>query len=589
MKDEMPSQRQQDTPKKWHIGDKIEARYEVRDIKKGGMGIVYIVLDHHWNRMFALKTFQDKFLWEENAIDRFINEAMTWVNLGKHTNIVFANFVKTIEGKPYIFLEYIEGGDLSRYIGKLDIPHALDFAIQFCNGMDYAHKTLGLIHRDIKPQNAMITTREVMITTGEVLKVTDFGLAKAVKESVVLEGLDRGDSIVSRGMGTRFYMPPEQFLEEEQMRFHFPSRNVTTRSDIYSFGVTFYHVLTGSLPFLDEEQIFTLNPLSPKSLNPDIPKELDLLLMKCLEKHPQNRYPSFESLISELVRTYHALPREQRVFGKTYVVKGKKGYLTAEGWSNRGMSLVALGRYPEAIDCCDKALERNPRDAFAWTNKGNALASTERHAEAIGCYDKALEITPRDAGMWMNKGASLASLGRFPEAIDCCDKALEIDPGDAEVWGNKGAFLKDMGKFPEAIDCCDRALEIDPGKALCWNIKGEALKALARHLEAIYCYDKALNINPRLVQAWVNKGTSLVFLGRHPEAIECYDKSLRIDPRYALAWGKKGSCLQQTGRYPEAIYCIKKFVELAPPKYVSLVKEAKAAISQLEKKCIASG
>ena len=139
----------QNNPKPWEIGYKILNRFKILDIIKGGMGIVYIVHDNKWNRKFAIKTFQDKFLWDEKVIQRFMAEAETWTELERHTNIVFANFVIRVEGKPLIFLEYIDSGDLNHFIGKMGITESLDFAIQFCSGMEYVYQKNGIIHRDI--------------------------------------------------------------------------------------------------------------------------------------------------------------------------------------------------------------------------------------------------------------------------------------------------------------------------------------------------------------------------------------------------------------------------------------------------------
>ena len=615
MKPQTPPRRERASPGMWQVGDRIQDRYEIQDIKWGAMGIVYIALDHEWDRMFAIKTFQDKFLWDEDAIDRFMNEAETWVNLERHTNIVFANFVQKIEGKPYIVLEYIKGGDLSRYIGKLDIPHALDFAIQFCNGMDYAYKKLGVIHRDIKPQN-------VMITTEGVLEVTDFGLAKAVGQRVLGEKLEVGSLVVSRGMGTPVYMPSEQFPEEIQKRFHCPPREVTTRSDIYSFGVTFYQVLTGRLPFATIEQIFTQNPLNPQALNPHIPNQLNLLLLNCLKSDTRARCESFTELIGQLIEIYHALPREQKIFGKRYVIKGKKEPLTAIDWSNKGISLGELGRHQEAIDCLNKALELeinpryasalvwinkghvltklgrhqeaiachdkalgiNPRNALAWNNKGSALTALGRHQKAIAYFDKALGINPRNALAWNNKGSVLTKLGRHQEAIAYFDKALEINPRDAGAWNNKGYALTALGRHQKAIAYFDKALEIDSRYALAWNNKGYVLGKLARHQEAIAYFDKALEIDSRYALAWNNKGYDLRKLGRHREAIACYDKALEINPRHAGAWYNKGISLRDLGRHQEAIACFRKFIELAPPQDASYVRQVEKVIRKIEQK-----
>ena len=181
------SERTEPQRRAFNIGDKILNRYEVKTVLGGGMGDVYIALDADWNQLFAIKTFKDEYLGSEEAINRFMREAETWVDLERHTNIVFANFVQKIPqvyGKPYIFLEFIYGDaryslDLRGYIGHLDIPQALDFAIQFCTGMCYAlEKFPDLVHRDIKPDN-------VMITKDRVAKITDFGLVKILDESKI--------------------------------------------------------------------------------------------------------------------------------------------------------------------------------------------------------------------------------------------------------------------------------------------------------------------------------------------------------------------------------------------------------------------
>ena len=197
----------------WDIGYKILNRWEITDIKKGGMGIVYIARDHEWDRIFAIKTFQDKFIWDEVVIQRFIEEAKIWTKLERHTNIVFANFVLKIEGKPLLFLEYIDGGNLEPFIGNLTIEESLDFAIQFCTGMEYAFNKRKVIHRDIKPGNVMVQ-KDPRFRFGHAYKITDFGLVKVLGNEIF------GGSVkVSGGIGTLLFMPPEQFPGQTQDGF----------------------------------------------------------------------------------------------------------------------------------------------------------------------------------------------------------------------------------------------------------------------------------------------------------------------------------------------------------------------------------
>ena len=561
-------------PVPWDIGYKIEDRYEIIDIKKGGMGIVYIAHDHewdknhNWDKNIAIKTFQDKYLWDEEVIQRFMAEAEIWTELEIHTNIVFANFVQRIEGKPLLFLEFIDGGNLEPFIGKLTIYETLDFAIQFCTGMEYAYQNLGVIHRDIKPGNVMVQ-KDPRFRFGYAYKITDFGLVKVLGDGFL------NDSVkVSTGMGTLPFMPPEQFPKRIQEKFSFKGE-VSTRSDIYSFGVTLYLLLTGKLPFVDMNEIFTKKPERPMYLNPKIPESPDILIIKCLEKNPDKRYTDFTELKEKLVELYNDLT------GERYAIVGKKETFTDLDWSNKGMALDELGKHSEAIVCFNQALEINPKYEGAWNSKGLALKKLGNLEEAIVCFNQALEINPRYEGAWNSKGNALGYLGNLQEAIVFFNQALEINPRYFEAWSNKGLALKKLGNLEEAIVCFNQALEINPRSFESWSNKGNALGDLGKHREAIICYDNALKINPRDEATWLNKGVALHELGNVEEAIVCNDKALEINPKFAPAWSNKGVALHKLGKIRQAIGCFEKFIELASPQDASQIEHAKQLINKL--------
>jgi hypothetical protein len=261
----------------WQVGERLHDRWEIYNILKGGMGIVYIVYDQEFYEPFAVKTFQDEvFSRSPDIAERFTREALTWINLDSHPNVVQARMVHHIQGKPYLFLEYVSGGDLSQWIGTprltKNLPQALHFALQFCDGMNYAISKGLSVHRDIKPQNCLVTQDDV-------LKITDFGLAKVFDNTeahgeeplkapdmrpqeragilgrLLTKGrgksvgsnrfhhVDRGRLSVSRtgmGAGTVTHMAPEQFDD---------AKHVDLRADIYSFGVMLFQMITGQLPF----------------------------------------------------------------------------------------------------------------------------------------------------------------------------------------------------------------------------------------------------------------------------------------------------------------------------------------------------
>jgi serine/threonine protein kinase len=166
------------------VGDWIGDRFEIFDVHEGGMSLVYVVHDHMvqcGRSVVALKTLKDELLGNKVRRSRFAKECRIWVQLGQHPNIVQAHAVEIIEGKPYVILELVQGGDLIRWIGspRLDLGQALRFGAQFCQGMEHALRQGLNCHRDVKPGNMLITEEGL-------LKITDFGLARICEEMVAV-------------------------------------------------------------------------------------------------------------------------------------------------------------------------------------------------------------------------------------------------------------------------------------------------------------------------------------------------------------------------------------------------------------------
>jgi serine/threonine protein kinase len=166
------------------VGDWIADRFEIFDIHEGGMSLVYVVHDHlgkSGRTVVALKTLKDELLSHRIRRSRFATECRLWVQLGQHPNIVQAHAVEILEGKPYVVMELVQGGDLIRWIGtpRLDLPQTLRFGVQFCQGMEHAGRQGLSCHRDVKPGNLLITEQGV-------LKITDFGLARICEEMVAV-------------------------------------------------------------------------------------------------------------------------------------------------------------------------------------------------------------------------------------------------------------------------------------------------------------------------------------------------------------------------------------------------------------------
>ena len=166
----------------FEVGDWIGGRFEIFDVHEGGMGLVYVVNDQSNGpgpQVVALKTLRGELLKSRVRVSRFATECRLWVQLGEHPNIVRAHSVEIFDGRPYVVLELIQGGDLNRWIGspRLNLTQALRFGYQFCLGMEHALRQGLHCHRDVKPAN-------LMVTEDGTLKITDFGLARISEEMI---------------------------------------------------------------------------------------------------------------------------------------------------------------------------------------------------------------------------------------------------------------------------------------------------------------------------------------------------------------------------------------------------------------------
>ena len=266
------------------IGMLIADRYEILEkVGTGGMADVYKSKDHTLNRYVAVKVLKQEFSENANFVSKFRVEAQAAAGL-MHPNIVNVYDVGEEKGIYYIVMELVDGITLKNYIakrGRIGYKEAVTIALQVSMGLEAAHRN-HIIHRDIKPQNIIIS-RE-----GKV-KVTDFGIAKAATS----------DTITSNVMGSVHYTSPEQarggFSDE--------------KSDVYSLGVTLYEMLTGEVPFDGETTVaIAIRHIqeampSPRSINPDIPYSVDQIVLKCCEKSPDRRYQNMQELAADLKKS----------------------------------------------------------------------------------------------------------------------------------------------------------------------------------------------------------------------------------------------------------------------------------------------
>ncbi|QEH35843.1 Serine/threonine-protein kinase PknD [Aquisphaera giovannonii] len=341
------------------VGDWIGDRFEIFDVHEGGMSWVYVVHDHRaasGRAVVALKTLRDDLLRNRIRRTRFATECRLWVQLGRHPNIVQAHAVEILDGRPYVMLELVQGGDLIRWIGtsRLDLPRALRFGIQFCQGMEHAGRQGLSCHRDIKPGN-------LMVAEDGTLKITDFGLARICEEMVAGQAALPDGSIplaaapqspqpilfsdprdeapraapahatpagersprvgttqdqstgeyalepeesenprltrIGARLGTGAYMAPEQFAD---------AASADVRADIYAFGVVLFEMIAGRLPFSGRsiEMLARQHTrYQPPSLVPSLARPyarmapaVDAAVQRCLRKDPAERFQTMPEL-----------------------------------------------------------------------------------------------------------------------------------------------------------------------------------------------------------------------------------------------------------------------------------------------------
>ncbi len=392
---------------KWVKGGQLNSRFEILNVLEGGQGIVYVVRVHGSQAIYAAKTFREEALLRNPQIaDRFKErEALAWIKLDPHMNLTRAHFVENIENRPFLFLEYVSGGDLSRWIVRLrqNLAQMLHFAVQFCDGMEHVLSHGIVAHRDVKPTNCLVTEDRI-------LKVTDFGLIKRRDEHSEWDYEVRADlppfgSQTGESAGTPEYMAPEQFVN---------STLVDWRADLYSFGIMLFEMITGERPFCTPDRrdygrlhLHTVPPQLPAVTGPEAPvrAELNDLIQYCLIKDPRNRPESFGAVRAKLSLLHRRLTGVE----VTLPVQGKE--LDAVELSNKGVGLITLGHSEDALQYLNKALVINPHSSFAWSHKGGALLDLGRMEEALLALDKALEINPRLAQAWSHKGSALGRRG----------------------------------------------------------------------------------------------------------------------------------------------------------------------------------
>ena len=550
-------------------GDKI-GRYEVvRLLGVGGMGEVYLARDASLDRFACVKVFSADTASSRMQLERFVREAQSASALN-HPHICTIYEIDREHDPPFIAMEYIEGRTLADVIasGELEPHTAIDLALQIAHGLAEAHDA-GIVHRDIKPANIVINKR------GDA-KILDFGLAKRVTAELD-EKTQEKLSISGMIMGTVSYMSPEQVKGEK----------IDARSDIFSFGVLLYEMITGRRPFHGNStaetmaKILTADPAPIPS--PNI-SSLEELIGHCLEKDKTHRIESISRVIKEL-KAIDLSDIEQRVRidqQPPTVRMGRTGATPSAAWDlymrgkvraaseNREDVEGAIALLEEAVELKPDLAEAYAALAQAYTTKAFQFAADDEKKEiaenAEVAVEKALALNPDLAEGHFARGVILWTLAkRFPhdQAIQSHKRAIELDPNLDEAHHRLGLIYFHVGLLDQARDEVKKALAINPNNTMARFRLGTIDAHQGKFEDAIAIFKTIpRDISPAIVDRAM--ADALVNLGRLEDAEALVDDYLKRYPHDegGNVTSVKAVLLARAGKREEAQAMIRRAVDL---------------------------
>ncbi len=585
----------------YRIGDRLGA---------GGMGEVYRAEDTRLGRSVALKFLPSSYQYDPDRRERFLTEARAASAL-RSPYIAAIHDIGEHEGSAFIVMEYVEGSLLSHMIerGPLQLFDAIDISMQVADALDEAH-TAGIVHRDIKSSNLMVTDRGLV-------KVLDFGLAKVANTAPALPPPGNHDSdpttklgqetMVGVVLGTVSYMSPEQALGQQ----------VDHRSDIFSLGVVSYEMLTARLPFVGDssteiiDRIVHEEPPAVARFNYSVPAELERIVRKAIEKDPSFRYQSVREMYIDLRNLrrdldtnkqtasvgQHVTEHQQTVIlsdvaqaatgvmsGATTRLENAVAVMTftnitkeaPDDWIGSGIAETVTGDLKRV-----KGLVVIGRERTFEILKGLTTGSLADSEEAV-----AIDIGRRLGARWILAGGyqRMAEMIRITaRVIDVSSgevvRTVKIDGGIAEIFALQDKIVYELSQgLNLEIDTSELSeIERDETQSVeayesfsrgMINLRNGSRDSLDR---SIHFFEKAIEVDPNnaaayaaLSAAYDMKGSFLGIPELSVKAIEFAKKAIELSPRLTHAHQFLGGAYSSTGRYDEAIASMQEAIRLEP-------------------------
>jgi len=502
--------------------------YEITgELGRGGMGVVYKARQESLGRSVALKMLlagQDA---REDQLTRFRAEAEAVARL-QHPNIVQVYEIGQFQGRPYFSLEFVSGGNLAQRINGApqDPRAAAELMGVLARAVEFAHQQ-GIVHRDLKPAN-------VLLTSDGSPKIGDFGLAKQ---------LTGGSDLTRTGeiLGTPSYMAPEQAQG---------AREATAPADIYALGAILYELLTGRPPFRGQDPVGTMllvctaEPVTPRQLIPAVPRDLETIALKCLEKLPRRRYATAGDLADDLQRYLDGQPIRARAAGWLEITAkwmrrrpataalligsllAGLAFTSYSVWKNNQLA-AALARTQQQRE----RAERNFRRVIGASERRFAQADRAQ-ADELEFYDEILARPGDDPGDRYEKGLAARRAGDIHRNQQAFDKA-------AQSYDTAAQYLEGLvAEFPAQAEYRRDLAAVLGGRGNLAETQGQFAQAETAHRQALVAFEALLKQSPtevdyarQLSVEWNNLAAALSHQGKFPEAFVAHEEGLAIRRR----------------------------------------------------------